>query len=53
MKYVTWNLLQNTPEDGGMGGGVSETNLIIILIIIKSGCTHFIKVNPKMNWGLW
>ena len=38
MKYVTWNLLQNNPGDGGMGGDISETNLVIIFTIIKSTC---------------
>ena len=38
MKYIIWNLLQNNPGDGGMGGDISETNLVTIFTIIKSRC---------------
>lgn len=32
MRYVIWNLLQNNLGNGGMGGSINKTNLIIILL---------------------
>lgn len=30
-------MLQNNPKDGGMGGDINQTNLVIILTIILNG----------------